>query len=503
MAVIKNIPALVKRLCAHPRETEWFEFKSSNANPKKLGQNISAIANAAAISGKPDGYIIWGIQDEDHQIIGTAFKPDSKRVKRDDLDHWLSQRLNPSINFRFHTDNVDGKPVVVLSIPRALDRPVRFENEAYIRVGSHTRNLNDFPEKESLLWRLSNSRTFETGVAIECVENSDVLDLLDYESYFELAKIPIPSHAPNLLQALQREKFISQRDDGSWNILNLGFLAFARNLGDIDSLRRKSTRIVKYSGTARYHGTRQEELLMGYAAGFASIIDYVNKLAPTDETFNGGIRKQEPRFPTIAVREVIANALIHQDFTERGTGPLVEIFDDRIEVLNPGAPLVDSKYFVNAPPKSRNEALAALLRRFGICEELGSGWDKIVHEIEVRQLPAPLIDVTSNSTCVTIYGAKPLSKMNPADRIRAIYLHACLRYAADKGASITNTTVRQRFGMDRRNSAQASRFLREALAAGDIVPANPNAGRKFMEYLPYWAGGAADGQEYNVAIRIS
>ncbi|MCY3629068.1 MAG: putative DNA binding domain-containing protein [Bacteroidota bacterium] len=497
-----NIPDLVRRLCAHPREKEWFEFKSSYDEPEKLGQNISAIANAAAISERPNGYIIWGIRDEDHQIVGTRFKPDSKRVKKDDLDHWLSQRLDPLINFRFLTDEVDGKPVVVLLIPRALDRPVRFDNEAYIRVGSHTRKLNSFPEKESLLWRLSSSRTFESGGAIECVNNTDVLGLLDYESYFNLAKIPIPSSTTNLLQSLQHENFISQRDDGSWDILNLGFLAFARNLGDINSLRRKSPRIVKYSGTGRYNGSRQEELPVGYATGFASIIDYVNKLAPTDETFNGGIRKQEPRFPTAAVREVIANALIHQDLTERGTGPLVEIFEDRIEVLNPGAPLVDSKLFVNAPPKSRNEALAALLRRFGICEELGSGWDKIVHEIEMRQLPAPRIDVISNSTRVTVYGAKPLSKMNSDDRIRAIYLHACLRYA-DEGASITNTTVRQRFGMDRRNSAKASRFLSEALAAGDIVPANPNAGRRFMEYLPYWAGGDADGQGYNVAGRMS
>lgn len=502
MTTTENIPALVKRLCAHARETEWFEFKSSDADPKKLGQNISAIANAAAISGKSNGYIIWGIQDEDHRIIGTTFKPDLKRVQRDDLDHWLSQRLDPSINFRFHTDNVDGKPVVVLLIPRALDRPVRFDNEAYIRVGSHTRKLNRFPQKESLIWRLSSSRTFETGVAVEYVQNSGVLDLLDYESYFDLVKSPIPTHAPILLQALQHENFVRQRDDGSWDILNLGLLAFARNLGNIDSLRRKSTRIVKYSGTARYHGSRQEELPIGYAAGFANIIDYVSKLAPTDETFNGGIRKQEPRFPTLAVREVIANALIHQDLTERGTGPLVEIFEDRIEVLNPGAPLVDSRHFVNAPPKSRNEALAALLRRFGICEELGSGWDKIVYEIEMRHLPAPRIDVINNSTRVTIYGAKPLSKMNTADRVRAIYLHACLRYA-DEGASITNTTVRKRFGMDQRNSAKASRFLNEALAAGDIVPVNPNAGRKFMEYLPYWAGGATESHEHNVAIHAS
>lgn len=501
MSAIKDISALVKRLRTHSRETEWFEFKSSKVEPRKLGQSISAIANAAAISGKSNGYIIWGVRDIDHKIIGTTFKPDSKRVNKDNLDHWLSQRLDPAIHFRFHTQNIEGKPVVVLLISRVLDRPVRFDREAYIRIGSHTRNLNAFPEKESLLWRLSNSRTFETGIAIECVSNSEVLDLLDYKSYFNLAQIPVPESIPNLLQALQQENFIHQRDDGAWNILNLGILAFARSLGDQDSLGRKSTRIVTYSGTTRSHGSRQEEFALGYATGFATIIDYVNTVAPTDETFDGGIRKQEARFPIIAVREIIANALIHQDFTERGTGPLVEIFNDRIEVLNPGAPLIDSRYFIHTPPKSRNESLAALLRRFGICEELGSGWDKIAHAIEVHQLPAPRIDVIGNSTRITIYGAKPLSEMNSADRIRAIYLHACLRYV-ERGTSITNTTVRQRFGMDRRNSAKASRFLNEALNAGDIVLANPDASRKFMGYLPYWAGDATS-RDYNADTRIA
>lgn len=498
MTALRDIPALVKRLCTHPRETEWLEFKSSNAEPKKIGENISAIANSSAIAGKSHGYIVWGIQDEDHQIIGTRFKPDERRVRKDDLEHWLSTKLNPVVDFRFYTDSVDGKPVVVLWIPRALQRPVKFDNESYIRVGSHTRRLNDFPDREKRLWRLLDDRTFESGTAVECVQDSDVLRLLDYQSYFSLANVPIPKHTSTLLQTLERENFICHRDDGAWDILNLGFLAFARNLTDIDSFRRKSIRIVKYSGIARYDKSRQEEFPVGYASGFATIIDYVTQIAPTDETFNGGIRKQEPRFPPAAVREVIANALIHQDLTAKGAGPLVEIFEDCIEVLNPGAPLIDSRHFLDAPPKSRNDKLASLLRRFGICEELGSGWDRIVHEIELRQLPAPRIEVISDSTRITIYAAKPLAEMSSVDRRRAIYLHACLRYIVTRGDGITNTSVRQRFGMDRQSSAKASRFLTEALNAGDIVPADPNASRKFRQYIPYWAGDLADGQELDV-----
>ena len=91
-----------------------------------------------------------------------------------------------------------------------------------------------------------------------------------------------------------------------------------------------------------------------------------------------------------AVRELVANALIHQDFSVTGAGPMVEIFDGRIEITNPGEPLVDTRRFLDNPPASRNEALTSLMRRFDICEERGSGIDKVVAEVERHQLPAPL-----------------------------------------------------------------------------------------------------------------
>ncbi len=479
-----DVPSLVRQLCSLPQEKEWFEFKSSDAQPEKLGQNISAIANSNVIAEKSNGYIIWGIQDDDHRVIGTKFNPDSTKVKKDDLNHWLSHRLKPSVDFRFLKDQVDGKPVVVLVIPAADHLPIRFDHESYIRVGSHTRRLNDFPDKEKLLWRLLDTRIFETEIAIESVNGQGVLRYLDYESYFDLSRTPIPPSESGQLQALQREGFIHQRDDGAWNILNLGCLAFAKNLGDANSLRRKPIRIVRYAGPGRWSPGVEEELTMGYASGFSEIMDCVDRLAPINERFNGGIRKQEPLFPQAPVRELIANALIHQDLTVRGAGPLVEIFEDRIEVLNPGVPLIDSKFFVTDPPRSRNEELSRLLRRFGICEERGIGWDKIVHEVELHHLPAPRIEVISDSTRVTLYGPRPLATMSPADRIEAIYQHACLLYV--RGAHVTNSTVRKRFGLDHKNTSKASRFLAEALNARAIAPVDPTAGRKFMKYLPYW-----------------
>jgi len=491
-----DIPSLVKRLCEYPKEMEWFEFKSNHVPPEKLGQTVSAIANVVAMMQRPNGYVIWGIRDGDHQISGTTFDPDTKKIQSDDLSHWLLSRLKPSTEFRFYKDTVDGKPIVVLAIPSAVYCPIRFDNEAYIRVGSHTRRLNDFPDKEKLLWRILDTRIFEKEVAIERVDHQGVLQLLNYESYFKFMKMNVPQDSLVILHQLEDEQFIRQRDDQNWDILNLGSLAFGRNLEDTDTLSRKPARIVRYSGSGRWHQSEEEELTDGYASGFAAIMDCVRRFTPKNETFNGGFRKQESRFPDVPVRELIANALIHQDLTARGAGPLVEIFEDRMEVLNPGAPLIDARLFISAPPKSRNEALSKLLRRFGICEERGIGWDRIVQEIEILQLPAPRVEVIHDSTRVTLYAARPLSTMSPAERIEAIYQHACLQYV--NGAIVTNASIRKRFGIHQKNSSKASRFLAEALTAGVIVSSDSKAGKKFMKYLPHWA---KDSTEQNMATQ--
>jgi predicted HTH transcriptional regulator len=97
------------------------------------------------------------------------------------------------------------------------------------------------------------------------------------------------------------------------------------------------------------------------------------------------------------VRELVANALIHQDFSLSGAGPMVEIFDGRIEITNPGEPLVDTDRFLDSPPTSRNEGLASLMRRFRICEERGSGIDKVVAQLELYQLPPPVFEVPPGS----------------------------------------------------------------------------------------------------------
>ncbi len=125
------------------------------------------------------------------------------------------------------------------------------------------------------------------------------------------------------------------------------------------------------------------------------------------------------------------------------------------------------------------------MRRFDICEERGSAIDKVLQEVEVFQLPAPLFEVPPGSTRTALFAHKPLSDMDKSERIRACYLHACLSFVMDR--PVNNASIRERFGLPDNLNDRASRLLREAVEDETIVVRDPNVGTRSWTYLPYWA----------------
>ncbi len=476
---------LVRELCKLPHETEWVEFKTSFDNPQRIGELISALANGAALNGKPNAYIVWGIEDKTHAVVGTTFSPAAKKKGNEPLENWVLRKLSPRIDFHFHEVAVEEQCVVLLEIDRASQNPVAFDGHEFIRVGSVTKRLREYPEKERDLWRVFDRVSFEDGITDERLNGEEVLLKLDYPAYFDLLQIPLPDGRAAILDALRQDGLIAPSNAGGWNVTNLGAILFARKLGDFPGLKRKAIRVVKYNGTGRIEALTEREDARGYAIGFVGIVDYVMALVPSNEVIEHSLRRTVPMFPELAVRELVSNALIHQDFSVTGAGPMVEIFDDRIEVTNPGKPLVDTERFVDTPPKSRNETLASLMRRFRICEERGSGIDKVVSQVEAFQLPAPLFEAPGDFTRAILFAHKPLSGMGKAERVRACYMHACLRYVMSQ--PMNNASLRERFGISKANAAQASRLLKEALDSRLIGIRDPGAGTRSRTYLPFWA----------------
>jgi ATP-dependent DNA helicase RecG len=151
---IGELQSRLDELLRLPLETEWVEFKHNNDNPQEIGEYISALSNSAALHGKTESYLIWGIKDAGHTIVGTTFQPKRAKKGNEELEHWLLRQLSPRIDFTINEWERDGKRVVLWRIQAANSTPVRFAGESFIRVGSYKKKLKDFPEKERSLWAI-------------------------------------------------------------------------------------------------------------------------------------------------------------------------------------------------------------------------------------------------------------------------------------------------------------------------------------------------------------
>ena len=480
---IIELKILLSELRAMPNETEWLEFKLNNA--LEIGEYISALSNSACIQNKKTAYIVFGIDDKTHRIVGTNFTSNQKAKGNEDLIPWISRMLEPRIHFQFYEFDVEDKRVVIVEIQATNNTPVKFSGIAYIRIGSYKKKLDEYPEKQRLIWTKEPAEIFETGIAVKNIEADEVLRLIDYNSYFELTNQPLPTNKDSIFDKLLQEKII-KRTKEKYDITNLGAILFAKQLSQFESLDRKSVRVIIYQGKNKLKTKKEQVGQKGYAAGFKGLISYINDQLPMNEEIGKAFRKEVKMFPELAIRELVANALIHQDFSEKGTGPMIEIFDDRVEVTNPGKPLISTMRFVDHNPQSRNEKLAHFMRRLNICEERGSGIDKVIFECEYYQLPAPKFIEGENYTRINLYAYKKLGQMDKEDKFRACYLHSCIKYV--QGEAMTNQSLRQRFGIAEQNYSIASRIISESIKSGLVKDYDSESNsKKHAKYLPFWA----------------
>ena len=477
--------ALIDELRVQAAETPLVEFKENNDNPAVIGRLISGISNAARIAGKDAGYVVWGVRDADHAVVGTTFDPDTAKHRRQPLAFWLSQRLLPGVAFSFEALVYPAGRVVLLEVPAAPNAPVEFERTAYDRIGSATPRLADNPDRQRMLWDQLRATAWETDVAQPFADDAEVLARLDVESYFKLLGLPPSGSVQHTLSTLESDQLIAPDAGGKWNICNLGAILLAKDLRDFQpSLARKAVRFVAYDGEGRTDTvTHREDFFRGYASGFEALNAHINTLLPARENGESPVREARVLVSPIAIREVAANALIHQDMTVGGAGPTIELFRNRLEVTNPGTPLVAPERFIDFPPRSRNEMLASLMRRFGLCEEMGTGVDKVIAAAEQERLPPPEFQAEAGATRTILFGPRRFAEMTTEERQRACYQHTVLRYLSDD--RMRNATLRNRFGVAAHNSAQISGVIRHALDADLIRPADHTRPRS--GYVPFWA----------------
>lgn len=341
--------SIINRLRNAPYEGTWYEFKSNLQDPTKIGEYLSALANSAALSDEEFGYLVWGIDDSNHEVIGTTFDHEKVRKGNQALEPWLAQMLDPVPTYSFHYLEIDRQKVALLQVSAAYSNPVTFANIPYIRIGSHVKKLHDHPAEERTLHRKLDRIPFEYRYAKSGLELGDALSHLDINSYYSLQGIAPQTDQEAIRLHLETDKLIVREASGSFAITNLGAILFANNLKLFPDLERKAPRVIKYKGINKINAEKEQVGARGYASGFEGLLDFIRGLLPTNEHIESALRIETSEYPTVAIRELVANALIHQDFTITGTCPMIEIYDDRLEISNAGNPLIHPSRFVDAP----------------------------------------------------------------------------------------------------------------------------------------------------------
>lgn len=479
--VAETVKCLEECLRPVPHEVNELDWKVALSEKKdRLSEHLMAFANA-----RNGGALVFGIGND-----GGPAGVETKAI--DGICNTLANlgrdTIEPPLALDHAVVDYHGIAILLVHIPGQRVKPVhrrgKSVEETWVRSGGTTRKASR--QEVGSLMLDSTSPRWEELRASDLLQLEDVHRLLDLDAVAKLLQHPLPDNPASLIDWLNSEGFTVPDGRGLY-ITNFGAIAAARRLDDFSTLERKRIRVIRYRGTNKVETIDEQPGQRGYAVGFEGLIAYLKRVLPHSEVIQQALRAETSVYPEIALRELIANALIHQDFSITGAGPMVEIYDDRIEMTNPGALLPGKKLdrLIGATPESRNEKLASSFRRFRICEERGTGFQKIVAAIELFGLPPLRMSPQENAFRVAIGAPRKFTDMSMPERVEACYQHAVLQFVSS--GTLTNTSLRQRFKLHDKHRNQITNLIGEAVSKGRIKRKDADSGNKFAEYLPYWA----------------
>ena len=356
------IEDIINDLINRNDEEEWFDFKENWFNPVEIGEYISAISNAAAVCGKAFGYIVWGINDSTHNIIGTDLNYNCS-YKSEPWQNYLARNLTPSVAFEFKETIIDKHRVVVLVVPAAVKVPTSFNKVRYGRIGSSKVNLEKYPEREAILWNIlfnGYPTMINTKAPIQA------LTFAQLKNYY-LSK-GLLFNDSNFVTNLHLKT-----ENGDFNML----ACFLADNGEIP------VRVSIFSGS-----TKADHLFSVKEFGYQSLISVIDRIINYSDSinmtraiehFNKGYREDIPLFNQECFNEALKNAFIHNNWLRR-VAPMITFYDDRVEIISFSklAPrqTVDGFYKGNSIPV--NEELSSIFLATHLSERSGKGMPLIV-----------------------------------------------------------------------------------------------------------------------------
>jgi ATP-dependent DNA helicase RecG len=386
-----ELQAKLDELRRLPAETEWVEFKHNNENPQEIGEYLSALSNGAALHGRRTGYLVWGIEDGTHAVLGTTFQPRRAKKGNEDLESWLLRQLSPRIDFAIHEFERDRAPVVLIAVQAANSTPVRFSGEAYVRVGSYKKKLKEFPEKERRLWQLLSESSGDWSAQV--VEGATLADL--------------DPAAVTFARAQYRQKSSPQATEiDSWDdrtFLNKAKVCVGGQvtrtalllLGKPESAHLLSPAQARVTWVLRDEKKQEKDyqhfdlpLILAGDKVLQRIRNLTIRQLPSGTLFPHEVTQYDPW----VMRESLHNCIAHQDYSLGGRINVVET-PDTLLFTNMGAFIpgsVEEMIQSDAPPEVyRNPFLAQAMVNLNMIDTIGSGIKRMFTRQRERSFPLP------------------------------------------------------------------------------------------------------------------
>ena len=398
-------------------ESRQLEFKRATTQ----FDSTKLMRYCCALSCEGGGKMVFGVSD-DKQVVGTQAFADPAKTEHD-----IHNRIG--LRCTFETLQADGKRVLILHIPRSVvGHPTSYEGRYWMRSGESLAPMS--PERlRELLNEGAPSYLDENEPGTHSWDEIKLLPAV--ERYYELIGSRMPGEETQIRDFL-RMHFVERTafDASLFYIRRLGAITLARSLNDFPDVEHHTIRVMRLRGTSITDMVFDRTYSKGYAVVFDDVIDQINALLPVNEDFADGLRDEHRDFSLVAVREIVVNACVHQDFMEHG------------------------------------------------------GIDRALENIEKQQTDAPEFIVKTRSTTVELRKGR-FEDMGMKERVNAAYLHCCLQTA--KGGFLTNSSLRERFGLSKAKTAVASQVIAAAVDAGLIFlyPATKGS-RRTARYLPFY-----------------
>lgn len=464
--------ALVAQLLLLPRETRQVEFKEA----KNQYPFDKTLEYCAALANEGGGHLILGVTDKPpRQVVGTRAIGNPQ-----DAEHRLHKKLGLRVEVEELT--IDGSRVVVIEVgSRPVGRPVVLDGRYLMRQGEslvdmtpdHLRAI--FVETEPPF--LDSVQT--AGLAPEAVE-----ELLDTLRFFVLSGAEAPADVAQRCHALAANGVLVD-EGGVYAITGLGAVLFARRMADFPALASRRLRFLQYAGATRTSVRRDLLAEGGYAVEFEKLLELVNASVPVDERIGAAHRVTAPMYSPVVLRELIANAIVHQDFRAYPSLITVELYEDRMEVTNPGEPLLDPRRFPE-DTRPRNLSLALMMRELKMCEARGSGVQRALEANESTGAADPRFQAGDGLTKAILIGKHDFMMMSASERNWAVFMHACRMWSGRR--PMTNASFRQRYGLAVGRSSLVSIHIQQSMDEGLIAPMDAeSSSRRYARYIPFYA----------------